>query len=111
MSPTQLTLRKLRADGCMAAVVEKWNPHAKIRQDLFGFLDIVAIVPGGSGVLGIQACTTGKMIKRIGKCDAKPLADNVGRWLASGNAASVWGWAKRGPRGKRKTWTLKEHAL
>ena len=77
MSPTQLTLRKLRADGCMAAVVEKWNPHAKIRQDLFGFLDIVAIVPGGSGVLGIQACTTGNMMKRIAKCDAQPLADNA----------------------------------
>ena len=108
MSPTALTLRKLRADGCLAAVVEKWNPHARVRQDLFGFIDIVAVVPGGVGVLGVQACVTGDVMKRRAKCRAEPLAQNVRRWREAGNAFIIWGWAKRGPRGKRKAWTLRE---
>ena len=111
MSPTALTLRKLRTDGCMAAVVERWNHFARVRQDLFGFIDIVAVVPGAVGVLGVQACVTGDAPKRFAKCRAEPLAANVRRWLAAGNAFAVWGWAKRGPRGKRKVWTLKEYHL
>ena len=28
------------------------------------------------------------------------------RWLAAGNGLVFHGWAKQGPRGKRKAWTL-----
>ena len=93
----------------MAGVVEKWNPHARIRQDLFQFIDVVAVVPDVVGVFAVQACTTGDAPKRLAKCRAEPIAGNVRRWLAAGNAFAVWGWAKRGPRGKRKIWTLKEY--
>lgn len=43
LSPTQLSLKWLRDSGWTAEVVERWNPHARIRQDLFGFIDIIAI--------------------------------------------------------------------
>ena len=38
-SPTTLTLKHLREQGYTAEVVERWNPHARIRQDLFGIVE------------------------------------------------------------------------
>lgn len=43
MTPTQKTLKWLRASGWLAEVVERWNHFARRRQDLFGFVDIVAV--------------------------------------------------------------------
>lgn len=43
MSPTQLSLKAMRSAGFTAEVTEKWNPYAKIRQDLFGFVDILCV--------------------------------------------------------------------
>ena len=103
MSPTARSLAKLRADGYTAGVVEKWNAHAHIRQDFLGFADILAIRPPARGTLAIQACVTGDITKRLAKIAAEPRAS---AWLEAGNEIMVWGWAKRGPRGKRKTWTL-----
>jgi hypothetical protein len=40
---TQKTLDWLRDGGWLVAITERWNPHARIRQDLFGFCDILAI--------------------------------------------------------------------
>ena len=45
MSPTQRSLAHLKALGYQARVVEKWNPFAKVRQDLFGG-DVLALKPG-----------------------------------------------------------------
>lgn len=53
MSPTQRSLAHLKALGYHAKVVEKWNPFAKIRQDLFG-ADVLALKPG-EPVLVVQA--------------------------------------------------------
>jgi hypothetical protein len=36
MTPTARSLAHLKALGYEERVVEKWNPFAKIRQDLFG---------------------------------------------------------------------------
>ena len=41
-SPTQRTLKRLRDLGYLAEVVERWNPHAKVRNDLFGFGDVMS---------------------------------------------------------------------
>lgn len=43
MSPTERTLKLLRKQGYLAAVVEKWNKFARCRQDLFGIGDILAV--------------------------------------------------------------------
>lgn len=104
MTPTARTLKRLRDQGMMAAVVERWNPYAKIRQDLFGFLDVVAVEPGTQGVLGIQATSGTNVAHRLAKLREEPIASRVEVWLAAGNRLAVIGWRKVGPRGKRKTW-------
>ncbi len=88
-SPTQRTLKALRDDGYTAAVVERWNPHAKIRQDLFGFVDIVAL--RHSETLAVQACSYGSVSDRI-----KKIADatHVGAVRDAGWRIEVWGWRK-----------------
>lgn len=105
MSPTALSLARLRSIGATVGVVERWNPGARVRQDFLGFADILAVEPGIAGVLAIQACVTGDQTKRLAK-----IAENarVRVWLEAGNRVRVWGWAKRGARGKRKLWSLSE---
>ena len=108
MSPTARSLAALRARGCLAGVVEKWNPHAHIRQDLFGFADLVAIEPDQTGVLFVQCCVTGDITKRLAKLQTEPVAERVRTVLAAGNRVRIMAYALRGPRGKRKVYELKE---
>ncbi len=57
-SPTQRTIRYLKDNGCICGVVERFNPYAGkfgIRQDLFGFIDIISIDPD-RGIVGVQSC-------------------------------------------------------
>lgn len=102
VSPTQRTLAHLRKQGYTAYVVERWNAHAKIRQDLFGFIDILAMKPC-MPLLAIQATSTGNIASRIKKIHETDLSQC---WISTGSQLEVWGWAKRGPRGKRKEWTM-----
>lgn len=108
MSPTARSLAFARLRGYVGGVVEVWNAHARVRQDFLGFADLLFVVPGELGVLAIQACVTGDQAKRLAKIQSDDLAPKVTAWLAAGNRIAVWGWAKRGARGKRKTWTLSE---
>lgn len=64
-SPTQRSLKKLRDEGYKAAVTEHWNPFAKIRQDLFGIIDIVAVRAGNT--LGVQTTSYSNMSARVKK--------------------------------------------
>ncbi len=105
MSPTARSLALLRKRGAVPGVVERWNPGARVRQDFLGFADIVAVEPGRVGSVAVQACVTGDQAKRLAKICAEARART---WLAAANRIVIHGWAKRGPRGKRKTWTLSE---
>ena len=42
-SPTQLSLKKLRAEGYLVSITEKFNHFCKIRQDMWGWCDLLAI--------------------------------------------------------------------
>lgn len=106
-SPTQRSLALLRAEGWTVAIVEKWNPHARIRQDLFGCIDLLAIKPGCKP-LGIQACAGASHAARRTKSIAEP---RLLTWLAAGCDFEVWSWSKRGPRGKRKLWEVRREVL
>jgi len=104
-SPTARSLVQLRKDGYIAQVVERWNSFANIRQDLFGFIDIVAIHPEQKGVLAIQA--TSNSGGNVSAHHKKIIAEPRSRlWLKCGNRILLWGWSKKGARGKRKLWTL-----
>lgn len=97
-SPTQLTLKKLRDDGYVAEVVEKWIPGANIRRDLFGFIDVLAIKPGE--ILGVQCTSRGHVRNRCNKIAESDLVDNV---REANIKIEVWGWDKKDGHWRCKT--------
>lgn len=87
-SATELTLKRLRELGFTAQVVEKWNPHARIRQDLFGFIDVLAV---GRGVtMGVQCCTS-RVAERVRKITEHP---NLPAVREADWSVQVWGWTR-----------------
>src|SRR4051812_27337182 len=97
-SPTQRSLALMRERGYVAAVVEKWNPYARIRQDLFGCIDIVAI--GTRETVGVQACAYSSVsarVRKISEAEAWPAINRAG-WRVV-----VQGWRK-----VRGRWTVRE---
>lgn len=95
LSPTALTLRKLREDGWpLVQVVETWQPQARVRRDLFGVIDVLAVDPD-YGTLAIQATSASNAASRLHKIhasDALPVLHEAG-WHVC-----VWGWKKVGRR-------------
>lgn len=94
-SCTQRSLKLLRGNGYLTAVVERWNPHARKRQDLFGFADIVAIRADVPGILAVQTTSASNQAARITKIRSVPAAAT---WLAAANKIEVHGWQKRAGR-------------
>lgn len=105
-SPTKRTLAECRKRGWVAQVVERWNPHAKVRVDLFGVIDL--LVMGGGRILAIQACAGASHAARRDKVLAEPRAR---QWVELGGALELWSWSMRGDRGARKLWTLRVEAF
>lgn len=101
-SPTQRSLAVLRSEGWTCQITERWNPFSKTRQDLFGFCDILAMSPT-LGFLAVQTTSSSNLAARITKIKNEARA---GIFLASGGKIAVHGWSKKGPRGKRKAWSL-----
>jgi carbonic anhydrase len=93
-SPPTLTLRHLREQGWpLVEVVEHWNPHARIRQDMFGFVDVIAVRRGET--LAVQTTSAANVSARITKIADHP---NVGAVREAGWSIRVHGWRKRGGR-------------
>ena len=105
MTPTARTMAHLRGLGYEVAVVERWNSYTRTRHDLYGFADLLAM--RGRELLAVQATSTANVSARVKKILAEPRAR---LWVEPGSQRFivVVGWAKRGARGKRKTWTVKE---
>lgn len=89
-SPTSRTIEALKAEGWITGIVEKWNPHARIRQDLFGFADILAASPDCMPKL-IQTTSGSNVSSRVAKIIAEPRARTA---LLSGFVIEVWGWRR-----------------
>lgn len=110
MTPTQRTLKHLREDGWpLISIVEHWNPHARIRQDLFGIIDLIAC--NEIVTLGIQATSGSNHMARIKKILIHPTTIP---WLANERRAlEVWSWrklkVKRG--GKRYYYKLRRSRI
>jgi hypothetical protein len=100
MSPTQRTLAHLRDGGCqLVQVVEKWNPHARIRQDLFGFVDVLAIRDGQT--IAVQTTSSSNISSRL-----KKIADSesIAHIRKAGWTVLVHGWRKN----SKNRWVLTE---
>jgi len=113
-SPTQRSLALLRKRGLVVAVVEKWQPYARrpgdtsgppgIRQDLWGWIDLLALDPNTGELTAVQTTSGSNVSARLEKIRAWP---PLAAWLKR-HGAVVHGWAKRGPRGKPKLWECRE---
>jgi len=98
MTPTQRTLKKLRAEGYTAAVVERRNPGAFITHDLFGFIDVLAIREGET--LAVQTTSGSNVSARIKKIAE---SEHLAAVRAAGWTIHGHGWRKR-KRGNRHLW-------
>lgn len=97
-SPTQRSLKLLRDEGYRAAITEHWNGFAKIRQDLFGIIDILAVKDGETvGVQTTSASNVSARVKKIAKSEA------TGDLRKAGWTLLVHGWAK----GSNGRWTCR----
>ena len=92
VSPTQRTLKENRKQGRVCGIVERWQQYGGrfgVRQDLFGFIDIVAI-DEEQGIVAIQS--TGQdwsgHIKKI-----LSLEEIVIKWLEHA-PLELWAWRK-----------------
>jgi len=105
-SPTQRSLKLLRSEGWFCAITERWNQYAKVRQDLFGFIDILAIK--SDMTMAVQTTTGDNVSKRIEKIRELQAAS---LWLESpSRLIVVHGWRKVGKQGDRKLWQCRiEH--
>ena len=96
VSPTQRTLKRLKDSGeyPLVQVVEHWNSFARIRQDLFGIIDILAIDHKGV-VTALQVTSysnVGARVKKITESPATPFIRNAD-WVIL-----VEGWHKKNNR-------------
>ena len=94
MTPTARTLANLRAMGWLVAVTEHWVPVAKVRRDLFGFIDIIAIA--GAVTLAVQATSRTNVSHRVQKI----LAHKDALAIAKVWDLEVWGWAQISKTGR-----------
>jgi len=88
-SPTQRSKAYLENAGYLVAITERWNPHARVRQDLFGFIDMLAVKEGE--ILGVQTTSRSNMSARARKIAEHP---NVAAVRKAGMRLEVHGWAK-----------------
>jgi hypothetical protein len=103
VSPTGRTLNWLRREGFIVAVVEKWNPFAGIRQDVWGIADVLACHPRDRLILLVQTTSASNVSHRLQKARARP---ELAAWLRAGGTFEVHGWERRG-----KKWTLRRVAV
>lgn len=93
------TYKKLTEMGLRHATVETWNAFARngqgCRQDLFGFIDILALDPE-RGFIGIQVCGT-DVSGHVSKIKHQRWK-NCLAWLNAGGTVEIWSWVKKSNR-------------
>lgn len=125
--PGQRSMMFLRRQGApLVASVGKWNPHARFarkdgsiqegaRQDLWGFIDVIAVEKGLRGILGVQATTAAHVSDRLekilygrakglqkGKSGGPRLVDRAFHFVMAGNRLEIHGWSRK--RGNDGHW-------
>lgn len=97
-SPTERTLGLLRKRGYpLVQVVERWNPHVRVRQDLFGIIDVLAV---GKDIVGVQCTSRDHISDHMTKMRE---SNRLPTLLGAGMRVLLHGWKKKGRR-----WTCRE---
>ena len=89
VTPTKRTLKEMRDRGYTCEVTERWNAFAKIRQDLFGLIDVLCL--GNGEVIGVQATSRSNVSARVKKIAEH---ENVAALRKAGIRILVMGWGK-----------------
>ena len=97
-SPTQLSLKLMKERGYKCEITERWNPFARIRQDLYGFIDVLCL--GDGEVVGVQTTSYSNMSARVKKIREH---ENFAAVNRAGIRILVQGWHKKGAR-----WEVRE---
>lgn len=108
LTPTQRSLAWLREQGYLCEVVEHWNAHARVRKDLFGFVDILAIDSDARLTMAVQTTSGSNMAARVAKIRANP---NLATVLAAGWKIEVHGWRKIIGEQGRKIWQVRVEVI
>jgi len=109
----QLTLAYLREHGWEAAKTEHWNHFAKRRQDLFGFIDVLAV--SDDHLLAIQCSDDAHHAEHRKKI----LGNKAAKLLVFHMDIEIWSWGlkltgekrKDGKLNRRKEMTLRRDSL
>jgi hypothetical protein len=109
MTPSARSTKWLKDRGYIVARVEQRLPIPGmfVTRDAFGFGDLLAARPG-NGIFLVQVTSTSNLNAREKKARQIP---ELWTWLKSGGQFWLHGWSKKGPRGKRKVWTLTERLI
>jgi hypothetical protein len=94
-SPFVKAKARLEALGYQVGKTEHWNHFAKIRQDLFGCVDAIAMRPG-SPLLAVQVTDITSVSKRMEKSLVVALD-----WVNTGNRFEVWGYTPKSKKPSR----------
>lgn len=100
-SPTQRTLKHMRALGYVCDIVERRVPFQFVTKDLFGFIDVLCVK--GEDIVGVQATSGDNVAARVTKITEHenwPLVCKAIRVV-------VHGWRKN----SKNRWVLREVEL
>ena len=96
MTPTQRTLAEIRKRVDHVAIVEKWNSHCRIRQDLFGFADLISFDREDVHLWQVTARAVAARVAKIKELDVAK------HWTASTHRELfVVGWRTLKPKGTK----------
>lgn len=100
-SPTQRTLEHMRGLGYLCQVVERYNAFARVRVDLYGFIDVLCV--RGEDIVGVQSTSGANVASRVTKITEHP------NWplVCKAIRVIVHGWRKNAAG----RWVLREVAL
>ena len=91
MTHIERTLKAFKDSQFMIEKVEHFNTFAGVRQDLYGFLDLLAVHPA-HGTWGIQVCGSdfAPHVKKM----TEERREQMLFWLLGGNRCLLVGWRK-----------------
>ena len=78
ISPTQRSRAYLREEGYLVSIVEHWNPFARIRQDLWGWCDLLAIKENEVLAVQVTASAVSTRIKKIQESETVAIVRKAG---------------------------------
>lgn len=81
---TALVMSMFRKQGFVVDKTEYWNHFAKIRKDLFGFIDLIAMKPG-EPLIAVQVTSRSMVSSRVKKILELP---EHKIWLSTG--CRIW---------------------